>query len=172
MELAICSYSFHRALAAGKQDIFRYIADCRESLESAERDRKRAMIMTDIHPAGAEKQPGGGRIGSLCIDVTSHDGVSATVVLLGRLDAVEAPDLREQFAEIIRAGAITVVVDLVGVTFIDSAGLAALVRARRDTQSAGGGLVLIRPADEAALRVFRLTQFDEVFQMVAHRGAA
>ena len=30
MELSICSYSFHRALAAGKQDMLRYIADCRE----------------------------------------------------------------------------------------------------------------------------------------------
>src|SRR4051812_37396298 len=30
MELSICSYSFHRLLAAGKQDIVRYIADCRE----------------------------------------------------------------------------------------------------------------------------------------------
>ncbi|MEA2734595.1 MAG: hypothetical protein QOE14_1046 [Humisphaera sp.] len=30
MELGICSYSFHRLLAAGKQDVFRYIADCRE----------------------------------------------------------------------------------------------------------------------------------------------
>ena len=30
MELGICSYSFHRLLAAGKQDIFRYITDCRE----------------------------------------------------------------------------------------------------------------------------------------------
>lgn len=29
MELSICSFSFHRLLAAGKQDIFRYIADCR-----------------------------------------------------------------------------------------------------------------------------------------------
>ena len=111
-------------------------------------------------------------MGSLCSSIAIHDGVSATIVLLGRLDAVEAPALREQFAEIFRAGAITVVVDLVGVSFIDSAGLAALVRARRDAQSAGGDLVLIRPADEAALRVFRLTQFDEVFQMVAHRGAA
>ena len=120
----------------------------------------------------AEERPGAGRVGSLCSSIAIHDGVSATIVLLGRLDAVEAPALREQFAEIFRAGAITVVVDLVGVSFIDSAGLAALVRARRDAQSAGGDLVLIRPADEAALRVFRLTQFDEVFQMVAHRGAA
>ena len=119
-----------------------------------------------------EELPGTGRVGSLCISVAIHDRASATIVLLGRLDAVEAPALRKQFAEVFAAGAITVVVDLVGVTFIDSAGLAALVRARRDAQSTGGDLVLIRPADEAALRVFRLTQFDEVFQMVAHRGAA
>jgi sugar phosphate isomerase/epimerase len=30
MELGICSYSFHRSLAAGKHDIFRYILDCKE----------------------------------------------------------------------------------------------------------------------------------------------
>jgi sugar phosphate isomerase/epimerase len=28
MEISICSFSFHRTLAAGKQDIFQYIADC------------------------------------------------------------------------------------------------------------------------------------------------
>ncbi len=28
MEFGICSYSFHRLLAAGKQDIFKYIQDC------------------------------------------------------------------------------------------------------------------------------------------------
>ena len=127
--------------------------------------------MTSAPDNGTEELPGTGRVGSLCISVAIHDRASA-IVLLGRLDAVEAPALRKQFAEVFAAGAITVVVDLVGLTFVDSAGLAALVRARRDAQSAGGDLVLIRPADEAALRVFRLTQFDEVFQMVAHRGAA
>jgi len=30
IELSICSYSFHRLLAAGKQDVFRYIIDCKE----------------------------------------------------------------------------------------------------------------------------------------------
>lgn len=30
MEIAICSFSFHRLLAAGKQDIFRFITDCKE----------------------------------------------------------------------------------------------------------------------------------------------
>ncbi len=30
MELGICSYSFHRLLAAGKQDIFKFIGDCKD----------------------------------------------------------------------------------------------------------------------------------------------
>ncbi len=30
MQIGICSYSFHKALAAGQQDIFKYITDCRE----------------------------------------------------------------------------------------------------------------------------------------------
>ena len=29
MEISICSYSFHRLLAAGKQDIFQYMTDCK-----------------------------------------------------------------------------------------------------------------------------------------------
>ncbi|HJS19341.1 MAG TPA: TIM barrel protein [Anaerolineales bacterium] len=30
MELSICSYSFHRLLEAGQQDVFKYISDCRD----------------------------------------------------------------------------------------------------------------------------------------------
>ena len=30
MKLSICSFSFHRLLQAGEQDIFRYITDCRD----------------------------------------------------------------------------------------------------------------------------------------------
>ncbi len=29
MQIGICSYSFHRLLADGKQDIFQYIRDCK-----------------------------------------------------------------------------------------------------------------------------------------------
>src|SRR5215510_3761034 len=29
MDLSICSYSFHRLLEAGQQDVFQYISDCR-----------------------------------------------------------------------------------------------------------------------------------------------
>ena len=94
------------------------------------------------------------------------------VVLVGRLDAVEAPGVRAELDRVLRSGASTLVVDLVAVTFIDSAGLAALVRARRDARQLGGDIVLISPSNRDALRVFGLTQFDEVFRMVDSRNTA
>ena len=96
--------------------------------------------------------------------------VSAVVVLRGRLDAVEAPALRAEFARLLPARPAVVVVDLADVAFVDSAGLAALVRFRRELHGVGGDLVLIRPTRAEAFRVFRLTQFDEVFLLVASRG--
>ena len=103
-------------------------------------------------------------------DGTQVKGSSAVSVLVGRFDAVEAPLVREELSRIIDAGTRTVVVDLSAVSFIDSAGLAALVRARRDTQRSGGDIILISPSEYSALRVFRLTQFDDVFRMVKIRA--
>ncbi len=96
---------------------------------------------------------------------------SAVCVLAGRLDAVQAAGLRAELTAAQQAGAASLIVDLHAVHFIDSAGLAALVRARKEAHSAGGQVVLVNPADPAVLRVFRLTQFDEVFRMVDARGA-
>ncbi|MGS0683842.1 STAS domain-containing protein [Nakamurella sp. GG22] len=99
-------------------------------------------------------------------------GGSAVCVLAGRLEAVQAAGLRTELTAAQQAGAASLIVDLHAVHFIDSAGLAALVRARKESRSAGGEVVLINPADRDVLRVFRLTQFDEVFRMVDARGAA
>jgi anti-sigma B factor antagonist len=96
----------------------------------------------------------------------SPDGRAVTVTLDGRLDALRAPALRAEFDEVVAAGARQVVVDLAGVTFVDSAALAALVRLRRRCTAEGGQVTLVRPAAEDALRIFQLTQFDRVFTMV------
>ena len=121
-------------------------------------------VTSTVHVAAAP------RTGTTSADVGTAP--SATVVLVGRLDAVEAPALRAALTRVLDAGVATVVIDLVDVGFVDSAGLAALVRARRDARAAGGDVVLVRPADDNALRVFRLTQFDEVFQMVDAKGSS
>lgn len=103
--------------------------------------------------------------GALTIEVVFVDGVYALVAMVGRFDAVEASRARQVFEapEVAAAGRLTV--DLTEVSFVDSAGLAVLARARRDRGLTGGSVTLIRPRSEDAMRVFRLTQFDQIFVM-------
>ena len=105
----------------------------------------------------------------LRLHVTKADPDHTTIVLSGRFDAVEAMAVRERMAEADLVAARHLVFDLTDVGFLDSAGLAVLVRARRDRVRAGGSVALVRPASEDAMRVLRLTRFDEIFTMVDGR---
>lgn len=108
---------------------------------------------------------------ALDIVVERVDAEHAVVTLSGRFDAVEALEARRRFTD--ELGAVDhLVVDLTDVVFVDSAGLAALARARRDRVLRGGSVTLVRPRAEHALRVFRLTQFDLIFTMVDDRASA
>lgn len=118
----------------------------------------------------SDKPTGSTRAG-LTIAAAATGDTAVTVVLSGRLDAVAAPELRTELDRWVGSGHADMTVDLSAVTFVDSAGLAILVRARRETMAIGGDVVLVSPAEDAALRVFRLTQFDQVFQMLPARGA-
>jgi len=102
----------------------------------------------------------------LTTSVTVPASGLAIVALAGRLDAVVAPELRRRLEETDVTGCATTVVDLSAVTFVDSAGLAVLVGLRRRNRANRGDVVLIRPDAHDAMRVFRLTQFDQVFRML------
>ena len=98
------------------------------------------------------------------------------VVLLrasGDLDAYTAPGLRTQLHEATEGGgdAELVVVDLQQITFIDSAGLGALVGAHRRMRERGGRLRIVRPPPLVA-RAFELTGLDEVLDMRDDREQA
>jgi anti-anti-sigma factor len=79
---------------------------------------------------------------ALSVDLTFvQDRVVVTV--RGELDVATNPLLRAALAELVAApGVPCVVVDLGGVTFIDSAGVHALVEASRRLRGRGGELVL------------------------------
>lgn len=109
---------------------------------------------------------------ALQVSVERIDATDAVVVLDGRFDAVEAPRVRAVFDDPAIHAAPQLTVDLRAVTFIDSAGLAVLARARRDRALRGDRITLVRPHLEEAMRVFRLTQFDEIFHMVQRREEA
>lgn len=90
---------------------------------------------------------------------------AASIELEDRVDTFSAPDLRDFFAELLEKGVKDFTVNLEKVSFLDSAGLAALVQLLKNAREKGGDVTLILPKDENVQRIFRLTKFDRVFKI-------
>jgi anti-anti-sigma factor len=90
------------------------------------------------------------------------DGVGL-VRLRGRLDMLSAGEVQQQLAETVAAGRAKLVVDLTGVTFLDSSGLGALIGGLKAARLAGGDL-RIAGAGQQALTVLALTSLDRVMR--------
>ena len=89
----------------------------------------------------------------------------AVVVPSGRLDALNAPELRRRCDSILDAETGRLVIDLRGVDFCDSAGLAALVGAMKRSRASGGDTKLVAASDAPVWRILELTRFDRVFDV-------
>jgi anti-sigma B factor antagonist len=90
---------------------------------------------------------------ALAIETSEIDG-RTVVALQGALDAGTAPQLDEQFAEMSRRGVTQVDLDVAGLEFMDSNGLAVVVAEHKRAKADGGGLVIHHPSR----RVIRLFQ--------------
>ena len=90
-------------------------------------------------------------------DVTV-DGETATLAISGEVDLASAPGLR---SELQRLDARNLVVDLSGVTFIDSTGLGVLVAALKRTRESGGQLTLRSPT-RATRKVLDITGLSQL----------
>ncbi len=102
---------------------------------------------------------------AMALRLNKKASVVATITVTGRLDSVEATPLRAAIHEHLSQGTSKLIVDLSGVTFVDSAGLAALVIGMKRARLEGGDLRLVSPTHTDAQRVFELTKFDDVFAM-------
>ncbi len=83
--------------------------------------------------------------------------------LRGELDVETAPRVRQQLAEVTRAGATAAVVDLRHVTFLDSSGLSALIEAGNALADQGGALYL-EGATGAVKQVLEITALLERYR--------
>jgi anti-sigma B factor antagonist len=91
------------------------------------------------------------------LEVDAH---ATVLVLAGELDLETATELDRQLARIEESPATRVVIDLRGVTFMDSTGLSSIVRAHRAAESDGHTLQL-RPGARQVQRLFELTGMNE-----------
>ena len=96
---------------------------------------------------------------------TSECGGHVVVTLRGELDIADAASVAAALAAV-AARQPEIVVDLAGLEFIDSSGVAALARGRKHARHAGGDLLLAAPRQQV-LRVLTLTRLIEVFPVHA-----
>jgi anti-sigma B factor antagonist len=73
-----------------------------------------------------------------------QEGVAGQLRLAGPLTAVTAPSFRSRVCEAVRDGRIHVVIDLRAVTALDTAGIAALLEARRVPEAQPRGTRVLR----------------------------
>ena len=93
----------------------------------------------------------------------SHrDGDATWVRPLGELDLDSAPQLDDELAAVRSAGAPRIVLDLRGLTFMDSTGLRLVIRWDNHANDGGGFEFAIVPGPEVVQRVFRLTGMADV----------
>ena len=86
------------------------------------------------------------------------------VDLSGRCDASTAPATKRELQKLIEEGDTRVVVNLSGLSFIDSSGLGALVSCQRRATNEGGGL-RIADVPPFAASIFHLTRLTRVFNV-------
>lgn len=93
------------------------------------------------------------------------------VQVVGEIDVYTAPQLRERLDAEIDAGRYDVVVDLSGVTFMDSTGLGVLVGRLKQIRLNDGSMRLVC-AHDRVLKVFVITGLDKVFAIYPTVGEA
>jgi anti-sigma B factor antagonist len=108
----------------------------------------------------------------LDLDIGSSVVDGRTVVqVVGEIDVYTAPQLRERLDQEIEAGHHDLVVDLSGVSFMDSTGLGVLVGRLKQIRLNDGSMKLVC-AHDRVLKVFVITGLDKVFAIYPTVGEA
>jgi anti-sigma B factor antagonist len=92
----------------------------------------------------------------------SENGVLIRVA--GEVDLYSSPELRKMILKSVPSGDGEMGIDLSGVTYIDSSGVATLVEGLRSARENGAGFVLMSPSP-AVLQVLELARLDSVFEV-------
>jgi anti-sigma B factor antagonist len=100
------------------------------------------------------------------------DSSATVVVVTGDVDIGTAPDFEDELARAVEQHVGTgLVIDLTGVTFIDSTGLNSLVRAFERQRLLGGGLALVTDDSRVAM-MLEITRLDRVLRRYTTRSEA
>jgi anti-sigma B factor antagonist len=92
----------------------------------------------------------------------TQNGQEISLTIAGALDALTAPQLRSEVESLASLRQATIVIDLSGLEFIDSSGVAVLVSLYKRVRSLQGSVSVVGVRDQP-LAIFRLLHLDRVF---------
>lgn len=104
------------------------------------------------------------------LKIIEKDEITLVRVEEKRIDAVNAPELRQQISEMAGNGKNRVILDISNVTFMDSSGLGVLVSILK--MLGGSGDLIIAGANGIVADLFKLTRMDRVFRMCSDADSA
>lgn len=91
---------------------------------------------------------------------------SVLLNLAGRLNATSTQKLKIRLKQLVDGSKVELILEMSGVSFIDSSGLASLVSGLKHARERGGWLKLAAVNDQVA-SVFKMTLLDRVFELYA-----
>jgi anti-sigma B factor antagonist len=103
--------------------------------------------------------------------LTSAQGNVSVIEVKGRVDTTTAPQLGEALNEQIGAGHRFLVLDLVNVDYMSSAGLRELVNAYKKASRLAGDLRLVQPS-ERVQEILEIAGLDSVFRVFPSQADA
>jgi anti-sigma B factor antagonist len=99
------------------------------------------------------------------------EAAPAVIAPQGELDLHSSPVVKEQLESIIEAHRPKVVVDLSGVTYVDSSGLAVFIEAMQRVAGYGGSFAICG-LQENVKHIFSIARLDQVFRIFPDQAAA
>ena len=101
----------------------------------------------------------------------SIDGSTSLVTITGELDVTTTHELRRHFDAAFEGGRRCVVIDLTGLTHMDSSGLAELISCHQRAASLQGGLALV-VGSAPIRRTLEIRGVNHIFTMTSSRDEA
>lgn len=97
------------------------------------------------------------------IELSEIQGLKV-IILSGEIDMYSSPALREEMMRLIHKKVTPLLVDLKGVTYIDSSGIATFVEGLKHMMSYGGRLKLIGLL-EGVREIFSFSKLEKIFEI-------
>ncbi len=105
---------------------------------------------------------------ALSVTISDRDSTTKVAVVGGKLDTTTSPQFDDEISAALTSGNVVTVLDLVGLTYISSAGLRSVFKARKAMESKGGSLLLVnvQPQVQKVFEIVKAMPVQQVFRSV------